>query len=266
MDRSNVYHRGMPAQRHTRAFSLIELIAAIILISILLALFIPAMHLARSVSQREQCAENLARLGSALHHYLEDNNHQFPTVLDQPSWRYGGVRFSAADGTPFLDTNRPLNQFLIYHHAAANAFCCPADIGITGEIPEIGTGTRSACRAFGTSYRANPSLFDSRIAGIPGKGRGLYRNEIITAPSRMLVLGDAIWYEVAESTGRNANWHQQPDTGNILFLDNSVRFQSVNPRGISGPVVLDPFPSAIQPTNNTADSPNPASPMPPTSK
>jgi len=235
----------MTARPHRSAFALIELLISVILIVVLLALFVPALFSVRAVSQREQCATNLGRIGTAMHMYLEEHNEQFPTVTHQPGWHYGGVRFSSTDGLPFLDASRPLNRWLYPYTPygdVAHTFCCPADIGITGDIAEIGTGRRSVCRSFGTSYRANAVFFDARIAGLDVEPRGMYRSEIITAPSRMLVLGDAVWFEVAEQTGRSANWHQLPDTGNILFLDNSVRFQAVRPRGVTGPVMLDPIP------------------------
>ncbi len=235
----------MHAKVAHRAFALVELVISIVLILVLLALFVPALHSARLVSQREQCASNLSAIGEALHIYLDDNDGQFPTVSDRGGWNYGGVRFSTADGTPFLDSNRPLNKALspyTMHGDVAHTYCCPADFGIVGDIPDLGTGGRTACRAFGTSYRANAQLFDARLGGFDEQPRGMYRDEIITSPSRMLVMGDAVWYEVAESTRRNADWHQVEGTGNILFLDNSIRFQRVRPRGVVGPIMLEPVP------------------------
>lgn len=246
----------MPARQPRHAFALIELVIAIVLIMILLALFVPALYSARVISQRDQCASNLTRIGGALHLYIEDNNDQFPSVPDRPSWNYGGVRFSSADGSPFLDSSRPLNRALSpysMHGDVAKTFCCPADFGISGDIRELGTGGRSACRSFGTSYRANACLFDARLVGFDDQPRGLYRSEIITAPSRMLVMGDAVWYEVAESTGRNADWHNSDNAGNLLFLDNSVRLQRVRPRGMVGPVMFDPMPGSADREDSRRD-------------
>jgi prepilin-type processing-associated H-X9-DG protein len=55
-------------------------------------------------------------------------------------------------------------------------------------------------------------------------------------------MGDPVWYEVAEETGRKADWHGQPNAGNLLFLDGSVRFLTVRPRRIVGPILFDPAP------------------------
>jgi prepilin-type processing-associated H-X9-DG protein len=150
------------------------------------------------------------------------------------------------DESPFLDMSRPLSRWMSPSRVTgpeAAGFCCPADRGITGEASEFGTGRRTACRSFGTSYRGNAPLFDARLAGITDEPRGIRREEITATPSRLLVIGDAGWYENAEATGRNADWHGRPGYANLLFLDGSVRFREVLPRGQGGPVVFDPIPS-----------------------
>ena len=109
---------------------------------------------------------------------------------------------------------------------------------------QIGTGDRTAYEAFGTSYRANAALLAPAADG-SRSGRGLHRNEITTAASRLVVTGDPFWYEVLESTGRVAAWHGKPDAGNLLFLDGSVRFVPVEPRPQIGAAVFDPLEPAL---------------------
>jgi prepilin-type processing-associated H-X9-DG protein len=53
-------------------------------------------------------------------------------------------------------------------------------------------------------------------------------------------MGDPVWYERAEETGRSADWHGVAGAGNLLFMDGSVRFQPVRPRTVAGPIVFDP--------------------------
>ena len=113
---------------------------------------------------------------------------------------------------------------------------CPADRGITDDSREVGTGRRTAYRAFGTSFRANADLLRPRE-----EGHALYRDAITSAPSRLLVMGDPVWYEVHQSTGLSAAWHGKPEAGNMLFLDGSVRFGSMVPGPGVGPAVLDPL-------------------------
>jgi prepilin-type processing-associated H-X9-DG protein len=218
---------------------MLELLVSLAVVSGLLAILLPALSSARMSSYRALCAGNQRLVGQAWVAFLEGNEGRFPTLFVQPGWLYGGVRFSSTDERPFLDYDRPLNRYLPVHHldvAGEHVFRCPADHGITDEHREIGTGRRTAYRAFGTSFRANARLVGRRD---PAAG-GLRRDQITTAPSRLVVMGDAVWYESLENTGRLAVWHGTPNAGNLLFLDGSVRFVVVEPRPAVGPAVFDP--------------------------
>ena len=206
---------------------MLEMLTALAVVSVLLALGLPALSSARASSHRAVCAGHQRLLGDAWSAYLEDNNGRFPGLYLQPGWLYGGVRFSRRDGLPLLDYSRPLSPYVpaSLPAGAEAVFACPADRGITGVYGEIGTGRRTAYRAFGTSFRAN----------------GRSRDTITTAPSRLVVMGDPVWYEAYEATGRLADWHRLDNGGNLLFLDGSVRFVTVRPRPEVGPAVFDPL-------------------------
>lgn len=221
-----------------RAFTLLELVISLAVVFVLLAVLLPALSSARAASHRAVCADHLRALGRAWAEYVNGNDGRFPSVLVQPGWRYGGVRFSSVDASPFLDSDRPLSRDLPLRRldvAPEELFRCPADRGITDMTRETGTGRRTAYRAFGTSYRANAQLLQPR-----GGEQGLHRTDITTAPSRLVVMGDPVWYEVREATGLLADWHGVPDTGNLLFLDGSVRFVTVEPAPAVGAAVFDP--------------------------
>ncbi len=219
-------------------FTLLELVISLTVVGALLVVLLPALTSARMSSRRALCMGNQRLLNHAWENYLHGNNERFPALLVQPSWMYGGVRFSRLNGAPFLDYDRPLNRYLPGHRMAGSGeilFECPADRGITDEQGQIGTGRRSAFEAFGTSYRANAKL----LAG--HAGRGLQRDRITTSPSRLVVMGDPVWYEVRENTGRIASWHGFPNAGNMLFLDGSVRFVTIAPKPKVGAAVFDPL-------------------------
>ncbi|MHC4990247.1 MAG: type II secretion system protein [Planctomycetota bacterium] len=226
-----------------RGFSLLEAVVSLGIIVVLLSILIPALSSARAISHLETCSGHQRHLWSVCGAYLEDHDEAFPFVGVQAGWHYGGVRFSAVDGKPFADPQRPLNPYLRTIQSSRGAleiFRCPADRGITHPDAAVGTGRRTAIQSFGTSFRANAALFDTRLAGIEGEPRGLRRAEITTPPSRLLVLGDPVWYEVFHETGRDAAWHREPDSGNMLFLDGSVRFEQIRPGTTNQPVVFDP--------------------------
>ncbi|UCD75562.1 MAG: hypothetical protein JSV91_01330 [Phycisphaerales bacterium] len=258
-------------------FTILELAISLALIVLLLAILLPALAKARVASHRDHCVGNQRQIGTALFTRLEDHDERFPYVPVQPDWRYAGVRFSSVNDEPFLDYQRPLTHYLPVGPAGSSRIDllrCPADRGISGETGEVGTAGRTAFRAFGTSYRANACLFDAHLAnhppfadtsapraegdapGVspPSELRGLARFEITTPPSRMVMLGDPFWYEVLESTGRQADWHGQTHAGNLLFLDGSVRFMTILPRPRVGPAVFDPVLPGTVPLHTAQDA------------
>lgn len=229
-------------------FTLLELLVSIVLIVLLMAILMPALQSGRTSSRRAAGADNLRQLAEVVDRYLEATGG-FPGLYVSADWQWGGVRFSAGSQRSFIDYDRPLNRYLPPgNRAPENLFYAPADAGIRGELLEVGTGGRTCYRAFGTSYRANARLFDAAAAGVSASPRPLLRNEITTSPSRLLVLGDPVWFEEYEQTGRNASWYGEEGVGNLLFLDGSVRYQRMRPKGQRGPAVVEPvLPGTVTP-------------------
>jgi len=227
---------------HRRGFTLLELAISLALVVLLLAVLIPALASARADSLCAACAWNQQQVHHAWHTFLEDHDGEFPYVPTQPAWHYAGVRFSAVDGRPLPDSRRPLTEYLpgpaIGPHG--HILRCPADDGITGETEGVGTGRRTAFRAYGTSYRANAMLLDARLSGRSTEQRGLRRSEVSTVAARLVLMGDPIWFELREETARDADWHSAADKGNILFLDGSVKFMTIPPRSRGGVAVFKP--------------------------
>lgn len=69
------------SKKQTKAFTLVELLVAILIIAILLAAAIPVIAMARSQAKKTVCSSNLGQLGLAFSKYLNDYERKvFPLV------------------------------------------------------------------------------------------------------------------------------------------------------------------------------------------
>jgi prepilin-type processing-associated H-X9-DG protein len=238
-----------PSRRPVRrGLTVVELVIAFTALVILLAVLIPSMHRARISAWRDQSQSNLRRLHQAWASWLEDYDGRFPFIAAQPGWRWGGVRHSSVTGRPFLDSERPLSRIFEGSAEAVDLFRCPADAGIVGPTPGVGTGSRTCFEAYGTSYRANANLLDARLNIASGRSvvgdlaRGLRLGEIETPPSRLVLLGEPQWAEILRGTGLNAAWYDEPDRANLLFLDGRVAYERIDAAagGVGGGPVFTP--------------------------
>ena len=74
---------------HLRGFTLVELLIVVGIITVLLALLMPAVRRARESAQRAACASNLRQLAAGVHAYAIDNDGQIPQSVSQWGGRYG---------------------------------------------------------------------------------------------------------------------------------------------------------------------------------
>src|SRR5262249_52915817 len=127
-------HMTSPRVTHRRqAFTLIELLVVIAIITILLAILIPSLSMARRISQQTKCGANLKDIATAWAMYLQDNETRFPQWVDV-NINYGGRQGS----TPQYRGGKPLNPYVgqtAPETDSAPVFRCPSDSGTPQAAP-----------------------------------------------------------------------------------------------------------------------------------
>ena len=188
-----------------RGFTLIELLVVIGVVSLLIALLLPAVQAAREAARRAQCQNNLHQIGLALHAYTGANNGVFPDASITAEW--GGRDYYAGfyslhcrllpyleqqplfDATNFETGTYPPDTFgfaLSSRQAGRNLanstvslrgigmFLCPSDRGAfqdTGNNYRGNTGVGPNMSAWAECPDSGNGVFPEietiRIAGIP---------------------------------------------------------------------------------------------------
>jgi len=206
--------------KHRRGFTLIELLVVISIISLLVALLLPAVQAAREAARRTQCVNNLKQLGVALHTY-ESASRSFPpgyvSNFDAsgndtgPGWGWAAMLLPQIEQKPLFDAvnfNLPIEDVSnpTSRLTRMTVFLCPSDSApldwwaVTRD--PSGTPLQNICQVATANY---VGMYGTSDPGIDGDGIFFRDGNIgianitdgtaqtIAAGERAYALGVATW-------------------------------------------------------------------------
>jgi prepilin-type N-terminal cleavage/methylation domain-containing protein len=127
-----------------RGFTLVELLVAMAIISVLIGIIIPVIPKVRDSARRAVCQSNLRQIGIGIEGYQDDNREEFPRARYMPRpWLSG-------------DEDPPLNVALAdYLEPDSEVWACPGDYQVHTATYTDESGREREC---GVSYTYTTGL------------------------------------------------------------------------------------------------------------
>lgn len=227
-----------------RAFTLLELLVVVAIISLLIAVLLPTLSRARQVSNRSVCLSNLRQLAATWKMYLDDSQGRFLKGVNT-NINYGGIQGGGAaawGSDPALPIAKPLNTYLKVEPVASSGcdvFHCPADDGSPTVRP-------THFQFYGTSYEMNTMMVGPTSLQFPPfdpcapvyyKVNARLPNQAVSsdmsAPSKLILMGDFGWISALTFWDtQRIEWHDRPCSHNLAFMDGHVSFTQLK-KGLS---------------------------------
>jgi prepilin-type N-terminal cleavage/methylation domain-containing protein/prepilin-type processing-associated H-X9-DG protein len=232
-----------------RAFTLLELLVAMAIITILMAILLPALERVRHQGYIDKCASNLRTIGQALEMYANDNHGAFPrTMYVQGSPIVFGTNSAAPD--PFLAGGPVANDvtaaaFLLMRtqKMPPAVFICPYDDVFEfqpdpGDIENMSNFTNEKVNlgysfadpypdtaAANAGYKWTASLSaDFAIASDRNPGTDPPKDDVI----------DVLATSVQDAQDKGNSENHEKDGQNVLFGDGHVEWERSPFCGVSG--------------------------------
>jgi prepilin-type N-terminal cleavage/methylation domain-containing protein/prepilin-type processing-associated H-X9-DG protein len=216
--------------RHKNAFTLVELLVVIGIISILIAMLLPALNKARASAKAVQCASNLRQIGQAAMMYANDNRGFLPPT--QSPVKYSSVvdwwpHYLMGIPSVSIAGALPAQQWLIRYLPSGTIFICPAS-----QTPDNQSNFDQSSRGYlSVPAYTNMDYGMNSYNSLTGNYDRFPKLSRIHDPSQVIYLGDSKSdllfgdpYRGAVMKDWNAVDFRHPGLrANLLYMDGSVR-------------------------------------------
>jgi len=212
-----------------RAFTLVELLVVLVIISILAALLLPALTAARSKARRTGCLSNLRQVGIGVMLYASDNNGYIPYGPKAGSFT-SPMNFYPSTGAPTslisLGGGAPVGLGLLLSQQLSAQpkvlFCPGADQVIDTEAQLANVGYRQAQCSYYYRHAGNTNIFDASGQGgavAPVKLEAMGRNREGLPVRALAIDTQFLCSQGMQTFGISPRTHHQLRFANILASD-----------------------------------------------
>jgi prepilin-type N-terminal cleavage/methylation domain-containing protein len=210
--------------RYKKAFTLIELLTVIGIISILAAMLLPSLAKAKQRALDVKCLSNLHQSGVAMSLYLQDYREKYfwgdpsnvtDMAINGMEWFVWAGRTNnnknVGQSNIFNRIDRPLNHY----NLTEKLVTCPSDMG--RRVEEAPTTFEAVGNSYFFNCIGNPYTAEPVDGGLVGKNAAN-----ITNAANTVLFGCAYFSESKEPRG----WHRSQGAGYILFADVHGEFKT----------------------------------------
>ena len=232
--------------RHVRGFTLIELLVVMAILSILMALLLPAIQTAKDKAKESACTGNMRQLGQAMIMYANESDGHLPAcgsagMRGRYDWTYGGNVVSVPQTNPDACERVQIEGGTLWPYVmsgmertkpygTSNKRMTDEWYSTIGKNPYLCPASGPVGMARGLSYAMNSHL---DLPGYPNDARIGIQLSRIRIPSRTILLIDESDQTLndgrfvptgAENDVALQDWLLKHGSGaNLLFCDGSVR-------------------------------------------
>jgi prepilin-type N-terminal cleavage/methylation domain-containing protein len=229
-----------------RAFTILEILVVVAIISLLAAVLLPSLAKVREQTQTTRCQSNLRQIANGWRMYTDAYEGSFGPDNLNAEINFGGLQGKgsrAFGANPRSPVPKPINPFVQptlkpVARTGAEIFQCPSDRGSPSKQV-----TPSYYESRGTSYRANKWLIGQGGINCSGTGDcedmcqdlkdrlGTLTRKKVSQPAEVLLAGDFEWFEEwahsYEASPEGARWHGRQGYYNLVFVDAHAAFLQV---------------------------------------